>query len=290
MSHLHDEELIAALRERFAEKRKAIDELRYLTEKLESTNRCLQESEALKGHFLSNIRNEINNPLAAIMGLAAQLRDGSCNGERVALNGRLIYDEACELDFQLENVFTAAGLEAGREAPEPAQIDVGGIIADVIETVEHRCCEKEIRVRNALASPLPFAADPRFLRIILRNLVANAVEFSPSKGVVTIDAVADESFLQVTVEDQGPGIDIADQETVFARFRQLDEGRCRNHRGLGLGLSICRALAELSGGNIGIESTPGAGSTFKLNLPRPTADVESLMPDENLFFAAEERF
>lgn len=290
MSQLHDEELIAALRERFAANRQAIEELRYLTEKLEATNRCLQESEALKGHFLSNIRNEINNPLAAIMGFAYQLMDGTRSGEQSALNGRLIYDEACELNFQLENVFTAAGLEAGREMPAPVLTDVGVILVEVLERLEHRRFEKEIAVRCGVAAPLPFAADPRFLRIILRNLVANALEFSPPKGVVTIDVTADEWHLRVAVEDEGPGIDVADHETVFARFRQLEQGRCKSHRGLGLGLSICRALAELAGGEIGVESALGTGSMFTLVLPRPTADVTALLPEENLFFAAEEKF
>lgn len=290
MSSLHDEELIAALQERFDANRRAILDLRNLTEKLETTNRRLQESEALKGHFLSNIRNEINNPLTAIMGFACQLMEGTGTPSQMVLNGRLIYDEAFELNFKLENVFTAAGLEAGQETPAPARTDVAAILSNVLANLEHRRAEKEIVILRRFADAIPFVTDPRFLRIILENLVANALEFSPSYGVVTILVTGDDRFLRIAVGDEGPGIDAADHGTAFDRFRQLEQGRCKSHRGLGLGLSICRALAELQGGEIGIESALGAGSTFTLSLPLLTSEEMACAPEENLFFAATEKF
>lgn len=290
MASLHDEELIAALQERFDTNRRAISDLRNITEKLEATNRRLQESEALKGHFLSNIRNEINNPLTAIMGFACQLMEGNATPSQVVFNGRLIYDEAFELNFKLENVFTAAGLEAGQEMPAPARIDVAAVLAQVLGSLEHRRVEKDVVILRRFADAIPFVTDPRFLRIMFGNLVANALEFSPSYGVVTVLVTSDDRFLRISVGDEGSGIDAADHETAFDRFRQLDVGRCKSHRGLGLGLSICRALAELLGGQIGIDSALGTGSTFTLSLPLLTAEEMALVPEENLFFAAPEQF
>lgn len=291
MTKLGDEELIAAIHERFDLNRRVINDLRELTGKLEETNNRLQESEALKGHFLSNIRNEINNPLAAIMGFAYQLMEGSSNPQQAALNGRLIYDEAFELHFQLENVFAAAGLEAGQEIPELTEVDAGTVLTQVLESLEHRRFEKEIEVRNNLSGPLLFVADPRFLQIMLRNLIANAVEFSPKGGAITINLLADDSVIRIAIRDDGIGIDSANHETVFDRFRQLDRGPCKSHRGLGLGLSICRALAELSGGTIRIESSLGAGSEFILTLPRQTGIAASSILEGNLsFLATEELF
>jgi signal transduction histidine kinase len=291
MTKISDDELIAVIRERFDVNRRVINELRELTGRLEETNNRLQESEALKGHFLSNIRNEINNPLTAIMGFAYQLMDGSSNPQQAAFNGHMIYDEAYELHCQLENVFAAAGLEAGQEAPDPAEIDIAELLAEVLASLEHRRSEKGIEVQNNCSAPMPFVADPRFLQIILRNLLANAMEFSPQGGIVTINQSGDDTLLRLAIGDAGPGIDPANHETVFDRFRQLDRGPCKSHRGLGLGLSICRALAELSGGMISIESSLGAGSEFILVLPRQEDEAAFSGQEEEMgFFETEESF
>ncbi len=288
MTKLSDEELIAALRERFDLQRRVINELRELTEKLEETNNRLQESEALKGHFLSNIRNEINNPLATIMGFAYQLMAGNSDPHQASLNGRLIYDEAFELHFQLENVFTAAGLEAGQEMPHLVETDVAVILPEVLASLEHRRFAKELELRGDFSRSMPFTVDPRFLQLMLRNLVANAMEFSPQGGIVTITQFIDDSLLKIAIRDDGPGIDSTNHETVFDRFRQLDQGPCKSHRGLGLGLSICRALAELSGGEVCVDSSLGAGSTFTLTLPRPGGTAATMVPEGELCFLSEE--
>lgn len=291
MLKLNDEELIAALQERFDVNRRAIHDLRVLTEKLEATNRRLQEAESLKGHFLSNIRNEINNPLAAIMGFAYQLKTGTVSAEQAARNGRLIYDEAFELNFQMENIFAAAGLEAGQETPAPARVDVAAVLAEVLGELEHRGLEKGIEVRCSSAPSVQFGVDRRFLLLILRNLVANALEFSSRWGIVAVDVAVDEAELRIAVSDDGPGIDAVHHAPVFDRFRQLDSGRCKKHRGHGLGLSICRALAELCGGTIGIESSPGQGSVFTLILPRLAEEAVAPTPVGNaIFFEAVETF
>lgn len=292
MLKMNDEELIAELRERFDINRRAINDLRELTGQLETTNRRLQEAEGLKGHFLSNIRNEINNPLTAIMGLAEQLRSGRISSEQLICNGRMIYNEALELSFQLENIFAAAELEAGQETPSPARIDVTAVLAGVLSETAYRGYDKEIEVRCSMPPVVAFVADPHFLQIILRNLIANALEFSPQRGIVTVDVTVDETQLQIAIRDDGPGIDASHHETVFDRFRQLDSGSCKKHRGHGLGLSICRALAELSGGTVAIDSAPGSGSVLTLILPRSTGTAATCLPHEGdaFFFDAEESY
>lgn len=291
MTRVEDDMLIDELRQRFDSNRRAINDLRELTGKLEIINRKLHDAERLKSHFLSNIRNEINNPLTAIMGFAYQLKTGPVSAEQAVRNGRLIYDEAFELSFQLENIFIAAGLEAGQEAPVSTQVDVAAILPEVIAELEHRIHEKGIEISCPPLEPLPLVTDPRFLQIILRNLIANAVEFSPRWGSVGMEVSVDEETVRISIRDGGPGIDPADQETVFDRFRQLDCGSSKKHRGHGLGLSICRELAGLAGGSIGISSDPGNGSVFSLSLP--TTGVKSLpAPSEenNFFSVTEEKF
>jgi signal transduction histidine kinase len=280
MHRLTDQELIETLQERLDFNRRALNDLRALTDKLEAANRKLQESEALKGHFLSNIRNEINNPLAAILGLAAQFT-GEVGGEQGALIARLIYAEAYALDFQLENIFVAAELEAGEAAPSLALADAAAIAAEVAGQMALQAEAKRISLRRGGLEILPLVTDPRMLLLMLRNLLANAIEFSPEGGVVTIEMQKGEGELRIAVRDAGSGIEAADQEAVFDRFRQLDAGSTKSHRGHGLGLSITRALAELLGGHVLLESAAGVGSTFTLVLPEVAAAVETLAPAGN---------
>lgn len=283
MSRLTDDELIEEIRQRFEFNRNALIDLRAVTRKLEELNEKLQESERVKSHFLSNIRNEINNPLSAIMGLAGQL--GTCrqDPERCARIAGMIYTEAFSLDFQLQNIFMAAELEAGEAVPDYAMVDVAAVIAGCFDKLAPRIAEKHIEIRSDLSADLVFPTDAQKLESIVINLLANALEFNPDGGRIEVCVTEREAELEVAVADTGPGIPAAKREAIFDRFRQLDAGSTKSHRGHGLGLSICWALAELLGGTLDVDSRPGAGSRFVLILPRPAFDVRVQARDANLF-------
>ena len=278
-----DDELIEEIRQRFEFNRNALSDLRAVTHKLELMNERLQESERVKSQFLSNIRNEINNPLSAIMGLAGQL--GACrqDPEHCARTAAMVYAEAFNLDFQLQNVFMAAELEAGEAEPDYALVDVPAVIAGCLDKLAQRINEKQVEVKADLPPSLVFPTDAQKLAIVIINLLANAVEYDPPGGTVAVSAVEREAQLEISVVDTGPGIAAADREAIFDRFRQLDTGATKSHRGHGLGLSICWALAELLGGTLDVDSQPGAGSRFVLLLPRPAGEVRVQARDANLF-------
>lgn len=284
MKRLTDEELIDDLRERFAFNQAALNDLREMTRKLEEVNTRLQESESLKGHFLSNIRNEINNPLTSIMGLSSQCMHGATDPERFASVARMIYEEAFHLDFQLQNIFVAAELEAGEAEPAYARVDVQTIVDRVVEAVDYQINEKCLKMVVQAAANLAFPTDARLLRLVLINLLANAVEFSPEAGEVQLIAKLVNDQLQLAVVDQGGGIDPADHDAVFDRFRQLDIGTTKVHRGHGLGLSIVKSLVELMGGELTLDSKLGAGCRFTLTLPQPDELVQDVAQEGNLFF------
>lgn len=283
MSQLTDDELLNEIRQRLEFNRNALSDLRILTHKLEEMNEKLKNSEQVKGRFLSNIRNEINNPLSAIMGLAGQLGSGLDGaGESAGVAG-MIYAEAFNLDFQLQNIFMAAELEAGEAVPDYALVDVAAVIAGSVNKLCRRTAEKQVQISTARATGGSFPTDAQKLELIVVNLLANAVEFNVPGGRVDISASVDDRGLEIAIADTGPGIAAADREAIFDRFRQLDTGTTKEHRGHGLGLSICWALAELLGGTIDVDSRPGAGSRFVLVLPRPAAEVGVRAPDANLF-------
>lgn len=267
MTNRTDEQMVSALCDRFNFNRRAINDLRSLTARLEATNRKLQESEALKSRFLSNIRNEINNPLAAILGLGIHLADGKVPGDQVQQIGQVLCAEAFELEFQLENIFLAAELEAGQALPHMTHTDVSGIVNEVIVRMQKRAGERNVTLDCAAPDTLCFISDPRMLQQILRNLVANAIEYSEPGMSVLIIIEAQNGILRIRVRDFGPGIAPEMQQVIFDRFHQLDAGRTKGHRGQGLGLSVTQALAELLGGHVALECPADGGSLFSVTLP-----------------------
>jgi len=278
-----DEELIEEIRQRFESNHNALNDMRALTRKLESVNEKLQDSEALKSHFLSNIRNEINNPLSAIMGLSGQFFDRTCDPEVCRKTIRMIYAEAFNLDYQLQNVFMAAELEAGEAELAIAMVEVGSVLDSCIDKLAYRISEKKIEIVKTIPDDLIFPADAQKFEIILINLLGNAVEFSNNGGTINIEIAENKSGLTTTVRDNGPGMNAVDQEVIFDRFKQLEAGTTKAHRGHGLGLSICWSLAELLDGTLDLDSQPGQGSRFVLTLPRPDVDVVVYAADGNFF-------
>lgn len=270
--NLTDEELIQELTERFSRSRKAFADLSVVNRKLVEMNVRLTQSESLKSNFLSNIRNEINNPLNAIQGLASHLALlGAGEGEITRL-AMLISTEAQTLDFQLRNIFIAAELEAGEVDPHVIRTNIPALLEDVVESFRNRGLRKKVRLDLKVHSEgkeLWFPTDGEKLQVVLANLIANAVEFSVPDGTVSVTCGVTPQGLETSVRDEGLGIAAEDQTRIFDRFVQLETGSTRSHRGNGLGLSICKALVDLLQGAIKVESEPGKGAFFTVFLPLP---------------------
>ena len=139
-----DSALIEELSNRFAQSRKAFSDLSVVNRKLIEMNERLERSESLKSNFLSNIRNEINNPLNAIMGLAGQLAIIGAGNEEIATLTSLIGAEATNLDFQLRNIFMAAELEAGEVSPRCVKVHIAKALRDLIDSFLHSAAKKNV--------------------------------------------------------------------------------------------------------------------------------------------------
>ena len=291
--NLADEELIRELAERLAQRRNAFSDLNVVSRKLMGMNQRLEESESLKSGFLSNIRNEINNPLSVVIGLAGQLVAIGQGGEVSAL-AAMICSEAHALDFQLRNIFAAAELEAGEVDPCVVRVNVTAVLSDVVDSFQHGAARKSVIIELLLPEsdePLLFSTDAEKLQVIVSNLLTNAVEFSLEGGVVTVAGRMDcDGQLIVTVQDCGMGIDLKDQDRIFDRFIQLETGTTRSHPGHGLGLSITRALTDLLQGTLTVESALGKGALFTVTLPKLSlSDEEGVFAEGgNLFLFDEE--
>lgn len=278
MEKIDDEMLLDELKQRFDENRIAVANLRTMTQNLEAVNEKLRQSEALKTDFLSNIRNEINNPLTSIMGLTKQIVDKKADADRTRDIAGMIYHEAFDLDFQLRNIFTAAELEAGETNPSVARVDVAALVRNQIVAFGHKAAEKKVSLEFPCVRPdsggITFTTDPEWLQKVISNLLANAIEFCNEGKRVSLRVWLEGARLNIAVTDEGPGIPEADRKKVFDRFVQLEAGVRKRHKGHGLGLSIVKALVEMLNGSIVLTANEGSGCVFTVSL----AEMETGRP------------
>jgi signal transduction histidine kinase len=157
-------------------------------------------------------------------------------------------------------------IEAGTLRVEPEPTDLRPIVSETV--AEFQVMTREHQLKAIVPPRLPLVlADPRRIRQVLRNLVDNAVKYSPGGGPITISLGVAEDSLEFSVADRGLGIEPDDLDRIFDRFYQVDSASTRKVGGSGLGLSICKAIVEAHNGRIWAESEPGTGSSFYVALP-----------------------
>jgi len=278
MEQIDDEMLLNALKKKLEENRIAVANLRAMTQNLEAVNEKLRLSESLKTDFLSNIRNEINNPLTSIMGLTKQIVDKKADADRAREIAGMVFHEAFDLDFQLRNIFAAAELEAGETIPSVAMVDVAALVKRQLASFGHKAEEKKVCLDFQCVCPdgggITFKTDPEWLQKVVSNLLANAIEFCHEGKSVTLRVWQEGDRLNISVADEGPGIPEADRKKVFDRFVQLDTGVRKRHKGHGLGLSIAKALVEMLNGRIALADNKGRGCVFTVSF----AEMETGQP------------
>jgi len=267
MKSMNDKELINALFYKFEEKERALYDLKMLNKALEGANQKLLESERVKSTFLSNLKNELNNPMASILGLCEELR--STDPEKVKFKdiANSLFYEALSLEFQLNNIFTAGEFESGEFLIDMVRTDVNSIIKLVIENFKPMIKAKKITVKKQENKPIWINSDPEKLQIIISNLINNAIVFNKEGGQISIDAELLENVFFISVKDTGIGIPADKLNLIFDRFVQVEEGATKRFRGHGLGLSVAKAAANFLNGDIAVISSPGIGSRFTLMVP-----------------------
>ncbi len=229
----------------------------------------LNEANRLKSTFLSNMSHELRTPLNSVIALSGVLErrlKGSIGEEEygyldiIERNGR-------HLLSLINNILDLARIEAGREEVTITGFSVTELIEDVIVLMRPQAELKNLLLESTYAAEVPIIhSDAAKCRQILINLVGNAVKFTDA-GVVRVHARIDDASLRIDVSDTGPGISPEYAGRIFEEFQQVDDGTARRHEGTGLGLAIARRYAELLGGSISLESTPGEGATFTVLLP-----------------------
>jgi two-component system phosphate regulon sensor histidine kinase PhoR len=223
--------------------------------------------ETVRRDFVANASHEIKTPLTAIRGFAETLLSNDL-AERDARNYlEIILRHSERLSRLVEDLLELSRLESGKVTLQPEPLDVGALATKLCRELEPRLRERRVSVRiHAEGAPLAFA-DARAVEQILQNLLDNALKYSDPERAIEVRVAADEDFVRVDVADQGIGIPEADRARIFERFYRVDRARTRDQGGTGLGLSIVKHLVQASGGDVWVESSPGAGSTFAFTLP-----------------------
>lgn len=223
----------------------------------------------VKGEFIATMSHELRTPLTALLGyeeLFAEHIFGPLTDQQEAAVDRM-RTSTQHLQAIIDEVLTFSRLEAGEERVRIREVPLNEVLHGVMAVLDPLAHAKRIPLTTRVPQEaVPVSTDPDMLRRILVNLGGNAIKFT-ERGSVTLTVLRDEQWLAFEVADTGIGIAQEDIARLFQPFTQLDSGFTRRFGGTGLGLFVSRRLAELLGGDIGVASTPGDGSTFTLRVP-----------------------
>ena len=227
----------------------------------------LKELDQFKSRFFTNITHEFRTPLTVILGMAETLRAGQ-NGQTaeaaqmIETNGRNLLD-------LVNQMLDLAKLESGNLRLHPIQADVMLFLRITVQAFSSLAFSKKQHLGfHADPETVVMDFDPKYLRGVVTNLVANAVKFTPEYGSVMVAAKLAGNRLELSVKDSGPGIPEGELDKIFDRFFQVENSAVStSNDGTGIGLALTRELVQFMGGTIAVSSRAGEGATFKVSLP-----------------------
>ncbi len=226
--------------------------------------------EQVRKDFVANVSHELRTPLTAIQGFAETLLTGGLEDER---NNRhfieVIRSHAIRLSRLTDDLLKLSKIEAGKLNIESKILDLHGLVTSTVELAQTAANQKGLSLKlvNSQNSLPRVRGNAGLLREVLRNLLDNAVQYTPEGGSVEVSVSREGTFAVVSVTDTGIGIPQSDQIRIFERFYRVDDARSRELGGTGLGLAIAKHIVEAHGGRIWVDSTIAKGSRFHFSVP-----------------------
>jgi len=260
-------------------------------ESLRTAHQQAQTADRMKSEFLANMSHELRTPLNAIIGFSEIIKDDMCEADRTTKYRDYaadIHESGCHLLDLINDILDLSKVESGMDELYEEDIEVPEVIESVLRLVQQRAMQGGIELELNLSENLPLLrADKRKLKQILANLLTNAIKFTEAGGRATLRTWSSaESGCVFQIIDTGIGIALEDIPKALAPFQQIDGALNRKYEGTGLGLPLAKALVEMHGGSLDLQSEVGIGTTITVRFP-----VERIvrLPDNLRMSDVEER-
>ena len=231
--------------------------------------------EEVRRDFVANTSHELKTPVGALALLAETVEDAADDPDAVRRFAGRMRQEASRLTNLVQDMITLSRIQAAEPVPDPVPVELDAVVAEALDRCRMKASARGIELVSTGAHGLSVMGDEDLLVTALRNLLENAVAYSPDKTRVDVSTRRVSGHaVEISVSDQGIGIPERDLERIFERFYRVDPARSRATGGTGLGLAIVKHVTAAHGGKVTVLSTEGAGSTFTLRIPlRPTEAV-----------------
>ena len=243
------------------------EELYRHTQEIQRQKEELAELNNLKSKLFSVISHDLRTPLYGLRNLFRSVEQYDLPAEEIKV---LIPDVVKDLHYTtdlMENLLQWAKSQMKGESLSPQLIDMNKLIHDVQQIVRLQAENKQVYLKTKAEKPIYIYADKEMIEVVLRNLISNAIKFTPKEGEVVIDVKEEDELIEVLVRDTGTGMSEEAKNKLFGDEHFTTKGTS-NESGTGLGLMICKEFLKKNGGDIHVESELGKGSTFAFTLPR----------------------
>jgi two-component system phosphate regulon sensor histidine kinase PhoR len=237
----------------------------------------LRQLEGVRQEFVGNVSHELRTPLSLIKSAAETLLDGAKDDPAALTRFLQIIDKhANRLALLIDDLLLLSTLDSGGLRLNRQPLPFRTTVQDAIDDLQPRAMARDVTLENLVPAGLVVLADNDRMRQVISNLVDNAIKYGRARGKTTVyGAQLSDGRIEIVVTDDGPGIPKEAQERIFERFYRVDKARSREQGGTGLGLAIVKHVVQAHGGEVRIESEPGSGSRFILNLPAAVTPRQS---------------